>query len=221
MLVRGLVLAAGLGGGAAVVGGVAMVIAGTNLSRIGEMAVARLEGLTARGRVASSASVSASPDAAAPAPSGVRLVRAEAGRLPVLLPVARPVAPPTPSAPPMSPIVGQGVTRLPDSVVAIRKGDSVTVHFDVARVRTRRADKFERVVRATLPAVYGPAAASELARIPSGQLASEGDLLTDLPARGLRVPIGDGWALAVWPVTRPGETGPLVVMYRAVVTRER
>jgi len=127
---------------------------------------------------------------------------------------ARPTA-----APPLQPIVSQGTTLLRDSLVAVRTGNSVTLHFDTPGVRTRRRDKFEQIVRATLPAIYGPAVDSVLSRIPAGQLADTGDLLTDLPTRGLRLALGAGWTLAVWPETRAGHDGPLVVDYRTIVMR--
>ena len=128
---------------------------------------------------------------------------------------ASPAAPP----PPLAPIVAQGETPLDGGVFATRTGDTVAVHFDTPLTRTRRAEKFEQIVRATLPAVYGPSADSLLATIPAGKLARAGDLLTELPTRGLHLPIGAGWSLALWPETRQGQDGPLVVTYRAVVVR--
>jgi hypothetical protein len=67
--------------------------------------------------------------------------------------------------------------------------------------------------------VYGARADSLLAGVPEGGLV-DGDLLTELPARGLRVALADGWALRVWPETRPGRDGPLVVRYRTVVAKD-
>ena len=125
----------------------------------------------------------------------------------------------TAAAPPVEPLVAQGRTMLRDSLFAVRSGDTVTVHFDTPLTRTRRRDKFERVVRATLPAIYGPGVDSLLTTIPPGELAREGDLLTELPERGLHFPLADGWTLAVWPATRPGQDGPLVVTYTAIVSR--
>jgi hypothetical protein len=150
----------------------------------------------------------------------VRVARVIASRaLPVNPPIAAPPAPPIPLTPPLAPIVAEGRTRLRDSVVAIRRGDSVTVRFDTPHGRTRRPEKFEQIVRATLPAIYGPLVDSVLVRIPPGALVGPTGLLTDLPARGLRLSLGAGWALALWPATRPGQDGPLVVMYRALVER--
>jgi hypothetical protein len=120
---------------------------------------------------------------------------------------------------PLVSVLSQGRTELRDSLFAERRGDSVIVDFDTQLGRTRRRDKFERLVRETLPAVYGARADSLLAGVPEGGLV-DGDLLTELPARGLRVALADGWALRVWPETRPGRDGPLVVRYRAVVAKD-
>lgn len=116
-----------------------------------------------------------------------------------------------------SPIVDQGRTDLGDGLFAVRDGTSVTVHFDVARARTRRRDKFDRIVRATLPRVFGSAAQSLLDRIPPGQLVASGTLPADLQSTGLRLDLTDGSILALWPETRPASGGPLVVAYRAEV----
>jgi hypothetical protein len=102
-----------------------------------------------------------------------------------------------------------------DSMFAVREGPEVTVHFDTESLRTRYDWKFERVVRSTLPIVFGSAVRAALDSIPEGRLASGGDLLTELTTRGIDLPIGEGQTLRVWPVTRPGQDGPLVVAYRA------
>lgn len=123
-------------------------------------------------------------------------------------------------SPPFPLVVAQGTTRLTDSVVVVRDGEVVRVHFDTPGARTRRADKFEQIVRATLPALYGPLADSLLAQFPIAPLVVRaGGLLAALPAHGLRLPLGTGWVLALWPETRPGQDGPLVVTYRATVMR--
>ncbi|MDB4885961.1 MAG: hypothetical protein JWN79_1399 [Gemmatimonadetes bacterium] len=125
----------------------------------------------------------------------------------------------TPSAPRLAPVIDAGRTDMLAGRYVERSGDSVTVHFDTPVFRTRRADKFELVVRATLPAIYGAYADSVLAGVPSGELATSGDLLTDLPARGVALPARDGWRLTLWPGTRPGHDGPLVVSYRISLAR--
>lgn len=123
----------------------------------------------------------------------------------------------TPPAPELAPVIGEGQTELPDGIVAVRGGDEVKVFFDKPLTRTRRPEKFETVVRATLPQIYGASADSALAAIPVGTLVPREGLLTDLPAQGLTIPVRDGVTLRVWPETRPGEEGPLVVRYRAKV----
>ena len=163
--------------------------------------------------------------AGAPPSSAIELPPAD-GPTPIL-PVAAtpaPLPPPLPASLPapdgeMQPIVAEGRTALGGGMVAVRSGDTVLVHFDVPNTRTRRADKFERVLRTTLPAVYGPRADAALAAVPAGQLARPGDLLTDLPRRGVRLRTADGATLAVWPQTRPGRDGPLVVTYLATIER--
>jgi hypothetical protein len=124
-----------------------------------------------------------------------------------------------PTTPGVRLMVAEGRTPLGGGMVAVRSGDTVTVHFDQPGTRTRRADKFERVLRTTLPVVYGPLAEAALAALPDGQLVRAGDLLTALPMRGVRLRTADGATLAVWPQTRPGRDGPLVVTYLATIER--
>lgn len=127
-------------------------------------------------------------------------------------PVARP-------APPIEPILPPGTSTLADSMTATRVDSEVTVSFDTRLGRTRMPDKFERIVRETLPAVYGHAADSALARLPGGALARQGDLITELPTRGLRIPAAPGLSIVLYPITRPGVDGPLVTAYRVTVVR--
>jgi hypothetical protein len=101
---------------------------------------------------------------------------------------------------------------------AVRKGDTVTVRFDTELARTRRPDKFEQIVRATLPQVHGALADSLLAKLPAGDLVRHGDLLTELPLRGIRLAAPNGMTMTVWPETRPGRDGPLVVAYRTTLS---
>ena len=117
----------------------------------------------------------------------------------------------------VAPVIGEGRSELRDSLFALRDGANVEVHFDRPMARTRRADKFERIVRATLPQVYGASADSILGRIREGEIAGAGDLLNDLPQRGLHWPVGNGMTMSLYPVTRPGQDGPLVVTYRVSV----
>ena len=109
-----------------------------------------------------------------------------------------------------------GQSSLPDSVVAIRGDSEVVVSFDLMMIRTRRAQKFEQFVRSTLPQIYGRAATDALSKIPDGGLAAQGELLDELPKKGMRIP-GAGWTIRLFPETRPGQDGPLVVRYRVSV----
>jgi hypothetical protein len=154
-----------------------------------------------------------SPDARTATPRAAAVAPVTSVSPSMLAPTSRAVVPP------LQPIVSQGTTLLADSLVAVRNGDSVTLHFDTQAARTRRPEKFEQIVRSTLPAIYGPSVTALLARIPIGRLAQAGDLLTDLPNRGLRLSLGAGWILGVWPETRTGHDGPLVVTYRTLVMR--
>lgn len=140
------------------------------------------------------------------------------------LPTASAAAAPAPTravgvaARPVQPRVAEGRTDLRDSIFAVRSGDGVTLHFDTGDMRTRRAEKFEQIVRSTLPRLYGPGVDSVLAAIPVGQLVVGADLLTELPQRGVFIRVADGSTIGIWPETRPGRDGPLVVDYRATLT---
>ena len=116
----------------------------------------------------------------------------------------------------VAPVVPVGRTALRDTMVADRAGDTVRVSFDLVLSRTRRADKFEAIVRSTLPQVYGAKADSALRALPVGTVARAGDLVTTLAERGFQIPLAGGRTIAVWPETRVGRDGPLVVAYRAV-----
>jgi hypothetical protein len=132
---------------------------------------------------------------------------------------APPVATASTLAAAPKPAIEQGRTDFEDDIYAVRSGSVITVHFDTDLLRTRRRDKFETVVRETLPAVYGAHADSMLASIPEGQLGRDGDLLTELPTQGIHLPASGGWAITVWPETRAGRDGPLVVGYRAAMAQ--
>lgn len=111
-----------------------------------------------------------------------------------------------------------GRTGLRDSMYVERDADSVVVHFDTELARTRRRDKFEATVRTTLPVLYGVAMDSMLAALPGGAITGGRDLVNEVAVRGVRLPVPAGGTLELWPVTRPGRDGPLVVGYRARVT---
>lgn len=116
-------------------------------------------------------------------------------------------------------VLPMGSSTLSNGVTAVRTDSDVTVEFDQMMLRTRRPEKFESFVRQTLPTVYGPAVRPSLAKIHDGGIASQGELLTELPARGVHIPLDGGWVLEVFPETRPGQDGPLVVRYRAKIVR--
>ena len=162
------------------------------------------------------------------AAAGSAGVNAFQHRRPALMPppaAAAPALTPAPASapattPPLAPIIAEGRSPLAgNGIYAVRSGSVVTVHFDTPLTRTRRREKFELTLRSTLPAVYGPAADSMLANIPKWELVRGGSLLTELPIRGLRFPLAGGETLTIWPETKPGEDGPLVVAYRATVTQ--
>ena len=124
-----------------------------------------------------------------------------------------------PAAPALRPLIPEGRTDLRDSLYAERRADTVIVHFDTSPTRTRRADKFEAIVRQTLRTVYGAVADTLLATVPAGRLAMPNELLTTLPSRGIHLAGPNGPRILLWPETRPGRDGPLVVSYRTVVER--
>jgi hypothetical protein len=124
-----------------------------------------------------------------------------------------------PAAPTLVSILPQGRSEMPDSVFAVRTGDTIAVHFDTSPLRTRRADKFDGIVRQTLHAVYGAAADSALSAVPAGRLAAPNELVTKLPSRGVHLATPSGARLVLWPETRPGRDGPLVVGYRVTIER--
>ena len=122
-----------------------------------------------------------------------------------------------PPAPVIRPVIPIGRTDLRDSVYLERRGDTIVVHFDASPTRTRRADKFEAIVRQTLPSVYGAVADTLLAAVPAGSLVAPNELVTKLPSRGLHLGSAGSARIQLWPETRPGRDGPLVVAYRTVV----
>ena len=118
----------------------------------------------------------------------------------------------------LTPSIAVGRRDLGDSVYAVREGNQVTVYFDTELLRTRFDWKFEGVVRATLPLVYGDDVRTALDSIPAGTFANKGDLLEQLPERGIPLKVGEH-TLRVFPVVRQGRDGPLVYAYRASTVR--
>jgi hypothetical protein len=113
-------------------------------------------------------------------------------------------------------VLSQGRTTLADSIFAVRSGDSVSVNFDTQGNRTRRADKFERMVRQTLPLVYGRIVVSALDSVPEGLLLPSRDVVGALMSQGLHFQLANGARIGLWPQTRESNTGPLVVAYLVV-----
>lgn len=130
-----------------------------------------------------------------------------------------PTAGPRPSSLVLEPSIPEGRSTLGDSIVAERRGGDVTVHFDTEALRTRYDWKFEGVVRATLPIVFGADVRVALDSIRTGDFVRGGDLFSELPTRGIRLALSGGRSLTVRPITRAGENGPLVVGYRASAGR--
>jgi hypothetical protein len=158
-------------------------------------------------RVIDRAELNAETNAAAASPSALSPA-ASAPPPPTL--TAHTNAAPAPAS--LRPRLAEGRTALGDGVTAERRGDTVLVLFDTPRSRTRRPEKFESTVRATLPAIYGALADAALAGVPRGALVAAADLAGAAP-RALRLALPDGQALALRPETRPGRDGPLVVRY--------
>ena len=132
------------------------------------------------------------------------------------------ITPPAPKAPvraPFTPVVPQGRSEVADGISVTRRDSVVVLSFDTKMARTRLPDKFERFVRATLPTIYGAGIDSVLARVPVGALVGQGDLVNELPTRGIRIPASSGWTITLYPMTRPGQDGPLVVQYRVSVVK--
>lgn len=118
----------------------------------------------------------------------------------------------------LSPQIPPGRRELGGGVTADRVGDEVTVTFDTDSLRTRFDWKFEGVLRATLPLVYGDAVRNALDSIEVGALLEGGNLMRDLPRRGTRIPLDSGLGtIRVFPIVRTGRDGPIVSAYRAAI----
>ena len=170
-----------------------------------------IRGRNATRKADSSAVPVASPSASQPevkpvAPVKVAAIDSSAKAAPSVAPAA-----------PIAPNIPAGESILLDGITASRTDGVVTVSFDIPMIRTRIPDKFERFVRSTLPQIYGAAIDSSLAKLPIGSIAQQGNLVTELPSRGIRIPIAPAWEVRVLPVIRPGLEGPIVVKYRTMV----
>jgi len=119
----------------------------------------------------------------------------------------------------VAPRIAEGRKDLGDGVFAERNGDEVVVNFDTETLRTRFDWKFEGIVRTTLPQVYGQEVGAALDSIPAGKFVRGGDVVTELPTRGVVLSLPRGRTLRVWPITRPGRDGAIIIAYRAASSR--
>lgn len=118
----------------------------------------------------------------------------------------------------LSPQIPPGRRDLGDGVVAERVGDEVTVTFDTDSLRTRFDWKFEGVVRATLPVIFGQPARAALDSVDVGELLEGRSLMRDLPRRGIQLALDNGLGtIRIYPLVRDGRDGPLIAAYRATV----
>jgi hypothetical protein len=204
--------------------GGAAVISLAVIAAVGITAVSSLRSRAASPQPEAAASTLDTPADSTPAPDS--LEPAPVTSVAREVSAAGVVAKPIPNAPAPRPattttngiplVVPVGRTALRDTMVADRSGDTVRVIFDLLLSRTRRPDKFEAIVRSTLPQVFGSAADSALRALPYGSVARAGELIETLTSSGFHIPLANGRAIAVWPETRAGRDGPLVIAYRAV-----
>jgi hypothetical protein len=186
------------------------------------LAASALGATALRDRRAAARTTAAAPDAQSASATAPVTARPDSGSSAALVTTPRPVAAVAPAllpekrSVPLSPILPMGNSTLADGVGAFRSDSGVTLSFDMPMTRTRRPEKFELFVRGTLPAIYGPKIDSALAKMPAGSFAHQGDLTSELPTRGLRIPVDSAWNVVVYPETRKGVDGPLVVRYRTV-----
>lgn len=126
-----------------------------------------------------------------------------------------PVAPPG-----FAPLLRAGETSLDYGVKAVRSDSGIAVLFDTPELRTRMPEKFERFLRWSLPQLYGARVDTLLSHIPLGQLVAQGNLLYELPTRGIHMAVDSAWHLDIYPEIRPGQDGPLVIRYRAGFSKD-
>lgn len=203
-------------------------VSGANLGdlagRIGtgaQQLVASAERLAGRARAATPKPAARAPvpvpvPASAPASAPAVVASASEAQAAVPSPLTAAPAPAAPPAPPVSLVVPEGTTPLAAGIAVERSGDTARVHFDTPEARTRRWEKFYAMVRRTLPVLYGEQIDSLL---PPAEAPAAGALVSDLPVSGLRFALANGWELRLWPETRPGRDGPLVVSYRTTLAR--
>jgi hypothetical protein len=180
-----------------------------NLAKRGDSARSRE---TAR-VVTDSGAKTASPTATTPTAPTVAVVpnSNDAAGAPPSVPTTKPIV----AKPAPVPTIQMGNSSLDGGISAERTDSVITLSFDMPMTRTRRPEKFEQFVRATLPSIYGKKIDSVLTTMPPGSLAKQGDLFSELPSRGMRIPVDSAWEIRVFPETRKGHDGPLVIRYRA------
>jgi hypothetical protein len=161
-------------------------------------------------------------DSVTPPPAGLDSTPITLAASPPLADSQPVVAAATPTSTPavaLAPVVPLGRTALSDTVYAVRSEQEVRVFFDTPMGRTRKPEKFELMVRQTLPRILGTVADSALASVPQGTLVRGNDWVADLPTLGIRLEIpGDG-AIVLWPESRDGRGGPIIVSYRVTASR--
>jgi hypothetical protein len=116
-------------------------------------------------------------------------------------------------------VLVEGQTQLTDSIYAIRSGDSVVVNFDRFGYRTRRSDKLETSLRATLPLIYGRSATAFIDTLKPGQLVTERDVVGTLATTGMLVTLDNGSEVRVRVLTRTGRDGELAIGYLTTIAR--
>src|SRR5262245_49590139 len=100
-------------------------------------------------------------------------------------PVQTSITTPATTVASLKPVLPEGTTTLPSGMTATRHDSVVILSFDFAGARTRIPERFERLVRATLPSLYGARADSAVRAIPEGGIARQGDLFKELTERGV------------------------------------
>jgi hypothetical protein len=200
--------------------GAALAIVAAVVSTAGLMSATKI-----RGRLAERGAVEQQPSASSTTP---KADSASGTSLPILQQAATPPrdsgvrdTPVARSQPALTPVIAPGETILADSVIAVRTDSAVTLSFDKPMTRTRLPEKFERFLRRTLAEIYGAQIEGVLASQPEGSLTGQGNLLSELPTRGIHVPVSEDWKLIIYPETRPGLDGPLVIRYRVTVVAKK
>ena len=102
----------------------------------------------------------------------------------------------------------------PDGLLVVEPGTELDVLHPLA---VRRLWGVGPATERKLTAL-GVQTVGELAALPEGAIAGGRDLVNEVAVHGVRLPIPTGGTLELWPVTRSGRDGPLVVGYRVRAT---